>query len=256
LTLAIVSDTDITPYPDPSQCLQAKVVGVEELETIPLRDAVIASEITNFQQHVQNVFSFLKKAASLEQQKRKMKEDGQETTKVSSQYTKLQLDLKFYITRTCFEKMSVRAGYHCAAVVDSKDPKEDDFTRLLYPMCSWRTAHLKLAEQFGTQLSDIYRSVLSKEPFSFNLKRIFKDDKDEMAKFDPNMWTDDQWTNPVPLHSGFLRNYEPVVERQIWQGLAQMYELEDIPNEKGFYLTARGRRAYHQLVTTCVWNAL
>jgi hypothetical protein len=153
--------------------------------------------------------------------------------------------LKFYITRTCFEKMSVRAGYHCAAVVDSKDPKEDDFTRLLYPMCSWRTAHLKLAEQFGTQLSDIYRSVLSKEPFSFNLKRIFKDDKDEMAKFDPNMWTDDQWTNPVPLHSGFLRNYEPVVERQIWQGLAQMYELEDIPNEKGFYLTARGRRAYH-----------
>jgi hypothetical protein len=29
-----------------------------------------------------------------------------------------------------------------------------------------------------------------------------------------------------------------------------------IPNEKGFYLTARGRRAYHQLVTTCVWNAL
>jgi hypothetical protein len=93
------------------------------------------------------------------------------------------------------------------------------------------------------------------------MDKIFKDKdeekaKAERAKFDPDMWTDDQWTNPEPLHFGFLLDYAPVKERQIQQDLAQMYVLEDIPNEKGFYLTARGRRAYHQLVTTCVWNAL
>jgi hypothetical protein len=47
------------------------------------------------------------------------------------------------------------------------------------------------------------------------------------------------------------------VERRIWKYLVQKkFKLEPIPKEKGFYLTAPGRRAYHQLVTTCVWNAL
>jgi hypothetical protein len=39
------------------------VVDVKELDTVPSRDEVIASSITNFQQHVQTVFSFLKQAA-------------------------------------------------------------------------------------------------------------------------------------------------------------------------------------------------
>jgi hypothetical protein len=104
------------------------VVDVKELDTVPSRDEVIASSITNFQQHVQTVFSFLKQAASLNKKLGKMKEDGQDNTDVSSQYSALRVDLQFYITGTCFQKISTRAGYHCAAL-DSKDPDEDQGQR-------------------------------------------------------------------------------------------------------------------------------
>jgi hypothetical protein len=252
---------------------------VKELDTVPSRDKVIASPITNFQQHVQTVFSFLKQAASLNQTLREMKEDGQDTTDVSSKFRELRTDLQFYITGTCFQKISTRAGYHCTAL-NNKDPDEDqgqrsggsskdDFTRLLYPMCSWKTDHEKLANQFGMQLGGIYRSVLSKEPFSFDMDNIFKDKdekkeeaereklKAEREKFDPNMWTDDKWTNPEPRHTELLWEYAPEVETGLWEHLDEKgFKLEPIPQEKGFYLTARGRQAYHQLVTTCVWNAL
>jgi hypothetical protein len=260
LTLAIVSDTDS------DQRFRAEVVDVKELDTVPSRDEVIASQITNFQQHVQTVFSFLKQAASLNKKLGKMKEDGQDNTDVSSKFSALRVDLQFYITGTCFQKITTRAGYHCAAL-DSKDPDEDqgqrsggsskdDFTRLLYPMCSWKTDHEELAKQFGPQLNGIYRSVLSNEPFSFDMGKIFKEKK-ERAKFDPDMWTANKWTQPEPLNTEFLRDYAPEVERRIWKYLVQKkFKLDPIPKEKGFYLTAPGRRAYHQLVTTCVWNAL
>jgi hypothetical protein len=271
LTLAIVSDTDGGPDSEGPQRFQAEVVDVEQLDKVPSKVDVSAPAITNFQQHVRTVFTFLKRAGTLKTKLVEMEKDGQDTTELSSQYRALEADLKFYITRTCFQKISTRAGYHCAAL-DSKDPEEDqgqksgcsskdDFTRLLYPMCSWKTDHEELAKQFGTQLRGIYRSVLSKEPFSFDMDKIFKDkdkekEKAERAKFDPDMWTDDKWTQPEPLNIEFLRDYAPVMETNIWKHLSKKFKLEPIPKEKGFYLTAPGRRAYHQLVTTCVWNAL
>jgi hypothetical protein len=47
----------------------------------------------------------------------------------------------------------------------------------------FKTDHEELAKQFGTQLRGIYRSVLSKEPFSFDMGKIFKDkDKRESGE--------------------------------------------------------------------------
>jgi hypothetical protein len=270
LTLDIASETDILPD---SERLQARVVVVPHKQ-VPLRNDAIPSE-DHFLQHVQNVFSFLKEAASIHQRLHKMKEGDEETTKMLHHYTDLKLDLEFYITRTCFEKISTRAGYHCAAAVrdcdrkDEKDTKEnqqreggsskDDFTPLLYPMSSWREDHMNIAteECSNKAFSKIYQSLLSKEPFSFDMIKIFEKKKDERAKFDPNMWNDAEWTDPEPLHSDLLRCYKlGLVERIIWKDLAGLFDLGHMPEEEGFYLTAAGRRAYHQLVTTCVWNAL
>jgi hypothetical protein len=124
-------------------------------------------------------------------------------------------------------------------------------------MSSWTAAHMEMAKACKSKsFIGIYQSFLSKEPFSFDMSNIFKE-KEERAKFDPNMWNDAQWTDPEPLHSDLLRHYAlGEVERVIWRDLAPLFDLGDIPEEEGFYLTADGRRAYHQLVTTCVWNAL
>jgi hypothetical protein len=135
-------------FPD-SERLRANVVGVRH-EQLPLSNDAIPSE-ANFLLHVQNVFSFLKDAASLNQRLHEMKEDDEETTKMSHHYNDLKMNLELYITRTCFEKISTRAGYHCAAAVrdcdrtdrmENQEQREggsskDDFTALLYPMSSW-----------------------------------------------------------------------------------------------------------------------
>jgi hypothetical protein len=267
LTLAIVSDTDEGPGSEAPQRFQAEVVNVEPLDKVPSKDDVIASAITNFKDHVQTVFSFLKRAGTLQAKLAQLEKAGQDTTELSPQYKALKADLQFYITRTCFQKILTRAGYHCAAIADSKDEDQgqrsegsskNDFTQLLYPMSSWNKDHMKVAKGFGMTLSNIYRSVLGKEPFSFDMDKIYKgkDKIAEKAKFDPDMWTDDQWTQPEPIFTEYLRGYAPAIETEIWKHLTKKFKLEPIPKEKGFYLTADGRRAYHQLVTTCVWNAL
>jgi hypothetical protein len=66
LTLDIVSETDIIPDFELPQGLRANVVGVQQVKQVTLRNEAIPPE-TTFQQHVQNVFTFLKEAASLKQ---------------------------------------------------------------------------------------------------------------------------------------------------------------------------------------------
>jgi hypothetical protein len=192
----------------------------------------------DFMLHVQNVFSFLKEAANLKLRLNGMEEHDDEDNPISIKYQDLVEKLECYITRTCFEKISKRAGYHCPAAVrhDKEDGKENqregcssksDFTSLLYPMSSWNEAHMKMIKGCRNKaFRGIYESTLTKEPFSFDMSKIFKK-KEDRAKHDPNMWTDAQWTDGEPLHSDLLRNYAlGEEERLIWQELERVFDLE------------------------------
>ena len=196
-----------------------------------------------FKSHVENIVGCLKQ---IEQIGRVPTEEQQNAP--NRDFT---LQLYIYVLRSCFPKISIRASYHCQSFEERKrSGSKVDYLGLFCPVPGWKQAHVRASEC----LSDMVRGK-----YLDNLEQLLVH-SGKGPQLNPCLLGATDWLNFLESYSEFtdgLMAYKPnEYEHCISQHCSKVWGIQALPVEEGFYLTAAGRSAYHEMLTTCLGNTL
>lgn len=124
-----------------------------------------------------------------------------------------------------------------------------DYSALFCPMPGWEQSHEASLKGFSDRIQGIYRNCFGQWLSDTSNPRV-----------DPTQLKEDDWKDYSDLSPDFinrLREYKPNPgELAISQACSQRLGTKALPDNYGFYLALLGRKAYHEMLTTCLGDTL
>ena len=125
-----------------------------------------------------------------------------------------------------------------------------DYSGLFRPTSRWNSAHEEAAASYASGVRETYSSTLAE--LLHQTGKGLQVDPTLLEKTDrPNF--DDSFSEFTDRLQAYKPNdYELCISKHC----SKVWGMTELPVQEGFYLTDAGRRAYHEMLTTCFANTL